>query len=105
MKTLLTPPLLKFLTGKGYRYCLSKTSIIQKDNAEVCITLTPVTYKPALKRLPKQYDTYFSIRREPVQMASGVDDTLIMVDVNTQVLVSYINTLLSSLNLPNRYSL
>ncbi|MBB6107598.1 hypothetical protein [Mucilaginibacter lappiensis] len=83
MRSLLTPKLLQFLINQGYRYCLSKTTCIFGPDANVCIILTPVKYIPVLRRLPEKYDTYFKITEEPVQMADGIDETLIIVDLST----------------------
>lgn len=99
MKTLLTPSLLHFLIGQGYRYCLSKTSEINRHDAHVSITLSPVRDRPSLKLLPENFDTYFSIRRESARMARGIDDTLVFVKVPTIILLSYIDTLVSSFTL------
>ncbi|MEJ6981798.1 hypothetical protein WG906_15125 [Pedobacter sp. P351] len=81
MKVQLTPPILDYLIGQGYTYCLSRTQTINKGNTDVTITLTPVTVKPRLETLPLGYDTYFNITQEPKQMALGVDETEILVDL------------------------
>lgn len=64
----------------GYRYFLSRTTIIQGEDADICITLVPVKKIPVLKKLPDNFDTFFSIGAEPRQMAKGVDETIILVD-------------------------
>jgi hypothetical protein len=82
MKTILTPHLLGFLIERGYTHCLAKTQSVSKTNASVCITLTPVKVKPVLQDLPIGYDTYYRITREPMQMASGIDDTEVYISLN-----------------------
>ncbi|GGH01546.1 hypothetical protein [Mucilaginibacter phyllosphaerae] len=81
MKIPVTPDLLKFVISKGFRYCYSKTTCIDAPDADVCITLTPVKMPPRIKRLPKAYDTFFNIFKEPFQMANGVDRTRIFFDL------------------------
>ena len=82
MKTILTPHLLGFLIERGYTYCLAKTRSISKMNASVRITLTPVKFKPVLQDLPMGYDSYYKITREPMQMASGIDDTEVYISLD-----------------------
>ena len=89
MKAILTRSVIRFLVLQGYRYCLSKTESIQKDNASVCITLTPLRSRPTTRFLPQGYDTYFSIMNEPLQMANGIDDTEILVNLNDYDLKKY----------------
>ena len=81
MKVQLTPPILDYLIQQGYTYCLSSTQSINKGDTDVTITLTPVTGRPRLESLPPGYDTYFNITQEPKQMALGVDETEILVDL------------------------
>jgi hypothetical protein len=82
MKTILTPHLLGFLIERGYTYCLAKTQNTSKADASVNITLTPVKVKPGLNNLPLGYDTYFKITREPMQMACGIDDTEVYLNLD-----------------------
>jgi len=82
MKVELTPAILDYLIEQGYTYCLSSTQSIDKGSTDVTITLTPVTGRPRLETLPLEYDTYFNITKEPRQMALGVDETEILVDLN-----------------------
>jgi hypothetical protein len=85
MKTILTPYLLGTLIEQGYTYMLAKTENVIKEGSSISIKLMPVKYKPYLEELPLEYDTYFKITREPMQMACGVDDTevlLINYDLN-----------------------
>jgi hypothetical protein len=82
MKAILTRSVIRFLVLQGYKYCLSKTESIKKNDASVCITLTPIKSRPATRFLPQGYDTYFSIMHEPLQMADGIDDTEILVNLN-----------------------
>ena len=67
---------------QGYKYCLSKTSNIEGRDASVSITLTPVKSRPIIRFLPKGYDTYFSIMHEPLQMADGIDDTEVLINID-----------------------
>ncbi|MDB5009322.1 MAG: hypothetical protein JWR67_2711 [Mucilaginibacter sp.] len=82
MKIEITRSLLNFLIDRGYNYCLSRTVCIENYNADISITLTPVKYKPLLKKLPLAYDTFFAIKEEPMQMAEGIDETIIWVDLD-----------------------
>ena len=83
MKTVLTPYVLGSLIEQGYIYMLARTESIIKDGL-VRIKLTPVKYKPRLEELPLEYDTYFKITSEPMQMACGVDETEIIV-INEEI--------------------
>ena len=96
MKIILTPQLHEFLIKQGYQFCFSKTTNIQTTQAEVCITLTPVKFKPLLKLLPQSFDTYFNINAEPAQLANGVDDTLIFVNVSLKTILQYFASVLSN---------
>ncbi len=95
MKITLTPPLLEFLLDQGYRYCFSKTTQLSYSQAQVCITLTPIKEKPSLRTLPVDADTFFALRREPVWMARGIDETIVLVKMPTAVLLPYVDFLLS----------
>ncbi|MBD1363052.1 hypothetical protein IDJ77_04445 [Mucilaginibacter sp. ZT4R22] len=81
MQKMLTTKLLNGLVSQGYRYCYSKTTAIVGDDANICITLVPVKTEPSLINLPEKFDTYFDLAEEPVQMALGVDETIILVDL------------------------
>ena len=81
MRIPVTPAVLKYVISKGFRYCYSRTTCINAPEADVSITLTPVKVLPRVKRLPKSYDTFFNIFKEPFQMAKGVDRTLIFFDL------------------------
>lgn len=81
MKTKLTPRLLGFMIKKGYKYCLSQTTYINQEDAYVNITLKPVRKHPLLQKLPKPFSSYYSIIQEPVQMALGIHNTIIMVEL------------------------
>lgn len=83
---ILTPQLLGALIEQGYTHCLSKTICTFEQNTSINIILTPVKKKPKLTELPIQYDTYFQITREPLQMSYGVDDTRIHINLNDIVL-------------------
>lgn len=82
MQKILTMELLDRLIGRGYRYCLSRTTSIVGEDADTCITLLPVKEEPSLIALPKPFDTYFSIGVEPRQMAMGIEETIILVDLS-----------------------
>jgi hypothetical protein len=86
MKHPATPDLLKFIISKGFRYCYSKTTCIDTAEADVCITLTPIRKLPRLQRLPQAYDTFFNLHKEPSQMATGVDRTIIFFDFDRSLL-------------------
>lgn len=86
MKIPATPALLKFVISRGFRYCYSKTTCIDTAEADVCITLTPVKKSPCIRRLPKAYDTFFNMGKEPSQMAVGVDRTLVFFDLDKSLL-------------------
>ncbi|MGI4750618.1 MAG: hypothetical protein ACRYFB_08295 [Janthinobacterium lividum] len=81
MKTKLTPRLLGFLIKKGYKYFLSQTTCIDQEGAYVGIMLKPVKKHPLLQKLPKPFSSYYSIIQEPVQMAWGLHNTSIVVDL------------------------
>jgi hypothetical protein len=89
MKAILTRSVIRFLVLQGYRYCLSKTESIKKNDASVCIKLTPVRSRPVTRFLPQGYDTYFNIMHEPLQMADGIDDTEVLVNLNDYDLRKY----------------
>jgi len=95
MKIALTYSLLDFFKREGYTHCLSKTSCINDPQIDVRIDLTPVKQKPNLRVLPNQYDTFFNLNKEPVQMAAGVDRTIILMDVSRDILLSYIKYVLN----------
>ena len=82
MHKLLTVELLDDLIRRGYRYFLSRTTRILGEDADICITLLPVKKAPSLKNLSQEYDTYFKIGEEPRQMALGIDETLVLVDLS-----------------------
>jgi hypothetical protein len=88
MKIPVTPALLKLIISKGFRYCYSKTTCIDTPDADVSITLTPVVKSPRLNRLPKAYDTFFNMGKEPAQMATGVDRTIIFFEIDKSLLAS-----------------
>lgn len=98
MKTALTPFLLKFLVDQGYQYLLSRTENINHPDASVQITLTPVLTRPQLRRLPRDFDTYFNLNKEPRIMAEGVDDTLILVQLSAADVVKLKEIVLNKYN-------
>lgn len=79
MKTLLTLPLLGFLIERGYTHCLAKTQNITKVNCYKIITLKPIKGKPLASAFPLGYDICYKLTREPMEMASRIDDTQIYV--------------------------
>lgn len=79
---MLTTELLESLINQGYRFCLSRTTTILGEDADVCITLLPVKHTPLLRNLPKKFDTFFKINEEPRIMATGIDETIILVDLS-----------------------
>ena len=70
--------LLGELIEKGYKYTAAKTQNL--DDSTVKIILRPLKNKPQLTSLPLGFDTYYRITSEPLQMACGVDGTLVVVD-------------------------
>lgn len=84
MKTELTPRLLGFLIKKGYRYFLSQTTRSDREDIRVCITLKPVKKHPLLQKLPQPFNAYYNIIQEPVQMATGMNNTAILVELDAK---------------------
>jgi hypothetical protein len=77
--------LLQLLKDNGIRYCYLRTLADGRKPDVVNIILTPCLKKPDIRRLPKQYDTFFSINCEPQQMASCIDeDTHVYLDMNVR---------------------
>ncbi|WCT12550.1 hypothetical protein [Mucilaginibacter jinjuensis] len=103
MKTLLTPILLDFLIIEGYKYCASKANGINTSDASESITLIPLKSKRVLNRLSGSVDKYFSIKSEPVQMAEGFDDTLVMVEIDSSDLKRYISFFMEKLALSKSF--
>lgn len=81
MKIPFTPQLLGDLIEKGYTYLLASTAA--DPSLETAITLKPVRKKPSLNNLPDGYETFYKITREPMVMAAGVGETIIMVEYET----------------------
>lgn len=81
MKIPFTPQLLGDLIEKGYTYMLANTT--SGASAETAITLKAVRQKPSLTNLPEGYETYYRITREPMIMAAGVSETVIMIEYDT----------------------
>ena len=82
MKTVLTKRLLGYLIKKGYKYCLSKTSLLDHSTQQVGIMLKPVKKHPLLQKLPKPYENYFDITEEPLQFVSGTKNTEVTVELS-----------------------
>jgi hypothetical protein len=84
MTTKLTPRLLGFLIKRGYKYLLSQTSCINQEDAYIGITLKPVKKHPVLQKLPRPFQAYYNIIQEPVQMAFGLNNTSVMVELSSK---------------------
>jgi PAS domain S-box-containing protein len=82
MKIPFTPQLLGDLIEKGYTYMLANTNA-PYQLTDITIVLKPVREKPDLNHLPKGYETFYKITREPMQLACSVTETIIMVDYET----------------------
>lgn len=95
MKTKLTPRLLGYLIKKGYKYCLSQTTCIDQEDAYLAITLKPVKKHPLLPKLPKSFSAYYNILQEPLKMATGINNTRIMVELGLRDVESFNNSLKS----------
>ncbi|MBL4678129.1 MAG: hypothetical protein JKY70_18270 [Mucilaginibacter sp.] len=80
--------LLDYLKAQGYRYCLSKTTLSAND--QVNIHLTPVKVRPYHRKLPKDYDTYFKISKEPTRLAKGVDGLKVIVSLDKATVKTYV---------------
>jgi hypothetical protein len=104
MKTCLTPFLLDFMVDQGYQYLLSKTENINRPEASVQITLTPVIQRPQLRRLPRDFDTYFRLTKEPRIMANGIDDTRILVSLSPEDVAILKQTLLNKYSKQQQYA-
>jgi PAS domain S-box-containing protein len=77
----LTPRILGYLIEKGYLYVLAKT-IEHELEGTVTITLKPLKDAPTLEDLPPEFDAYYKITQEPMQMSCGVDNTTtVVIDV------------------------
>ncbi|GAB3922126.1 hypothetical protein GCM10028827_06520 [Mucilaginibacter myungsuensis] len=97
MKLQLTTDLLYFLVNQDYRYLYSKT-LFDEEQDQIRISLTPTQTKPRVRQLPAMYDTFFSINREPVQMAEGIDDqTLVVVELEASLAVAFLDQVLQPL--------
>ena len=83
MKVPLTPFVLGFLIEQQYAFVLSKTNY-SSANGLLDILLTPTQKKPLLKDLPQEYDTYFRITREPMQMTAGIEGAEVSVYLNLE---------------------
>ncbi|PWK80355.1 PAS domain S-box-containing protein [Mucilaginibacter oryzae] len=83
MRTPLTSQLLGDLIEKGYNYMLVNTGINQLTADTVDITLTPVKQKPDLDKLPPNFETFYHITREPMQLACGVDGANVYIEYHT----------------------
>lgn len=82
MKTELTKRLLGFLIKRGYKYCLSQITYINKQDTNTGITLKPVKKHPNLGNLPRPFQNYYNIIHEPLQMASGMTGSQVWVELS-----------------------
>lgn len=80
MKTYLTPQLLGFLIERGFTYCLSKTIITGGTACE--IILTPLKAEPGPEDFSAGYDSCYKITREPFQMAAGLYETEVYINLD-----------------------
>jgi PAS domain S-box-containing protein len=78
MKIPFTPQLLGDLIEKGYTYLLASGAA--EPSLETTLTLKPVRKKPELYNLPQGFETFYKITREPMVMAAGISETIIMLD-------------------------
>ena len=84
MKTILTPQLLGFLIEQGYTHCFSHTEYNENDHT-CTITLTPVKTKPELELMAEDFDTFYKITKEPMQMTCGIDDTKVYLNLDLKM--------------------
>jgi hypothetical protein len=94
MKLVLTPQLLKFLSRRGYQYCLSRTTCDNAREDEELIMLTPLRRRPALQVINPEYDALFAIDGEPARLAEEPGETLVLVHVETTIILKYLATVL-----------
>ncbi|AYL99172.1 PAS domain-containing protein [Mucilaginibacter celer] len=83
MRIPLTSQLLGDLIEKGYSYVLVKVIVNQQAGETVEITLIPVKQKPELNKLPPDFETFYRITREPMQLACGIDNTNVYIEYQT----------------------
>jgi hypothetical protein len=82
MQKLLTTNLLQLLIRLGYQYVLVKRTAVYGEDADTCIILTPVKFKPVLAELSENYNAFFEISKEPFEMAKGVNGAIVLVDIS-----------------------
>jgi hypothetical protein len=85
VQKILTTELINSLITQGYRYCLSRTVNVLGQDADRCIILVPVKQDPLLYSQPEKFNNYFDIDNELHQMARGIDNTLILVDLGDTI--------------------
>lgn len=78
-----TPQLLGDLIEKGYTYVLASSQANPQLADITHMVLKPVRKKPNLINLPAEFDTFYKITREPMQLACGVDGVIVEVDYDT----------------------
>jgi PAS domain S-box-containing protein len=83
MRTPLTSQLLGDLIEKGYNYTLVKITMNQSTGEAVDITLVPIKQKPELNKLPPDFETFYRITREPMQLICGIDNTNVYIEYQT----------------------
>jgi hypothetical protein len=84
MKTILTPQLLEFLIEQGYTHCFSHSEY-DKVNQTRIVTLTPVKAKPDLELMAEDFDTFYKITGEPLQMTLGLEGTKIYLNLDLKM--------------------
>ena len=89
MHKILTTDLLDSLVRQGYRFCLSRTTFLLGDDDDRCVTLLPVKDKPFSNHLPGQFDACYEINKEPLQMAKGADESIVLVDLSEVTIYAY----------------
>ena len=78
------------LVNKGFKYCYSKTIADEEYPGQINIVLTPLKFRPDIRKLPEPYDTYFKLTEEPKQMASGIDnDTFVFINLKDTLLKEF----------------
>lgn len=83
MRTPLTSQLLGDLIEKGYTYMLVKVMMSQQADETVDITLVPIKQKPELNKLPANFETFYRITREPMQLACGAGNNNVYIEYQT----------------------
>lgn len=96
MKLVLTPQLLKFLSAKGYQYCLSRITHNSAKHGEELMLLIPLRRRPSMQIINNGYDALFTISGEPARLADEPGRLLVLVQIDTSVILKYLKTLLQA---------